>query len=75
MAQQPGPLSSWRIPAQLVKMKIPVSPFWSIPHTLQHHVRVWEEPSVNTKGQGGHSLKLSCQHIDLLPKKVSGHWL
>lgn len=45
------------------------------PHTLQHHVHVCLELSVNTTGQGGHSLKLSCQHMDLLPRKVGGHWL
>lgn len=59
---------------QLVKMEIPFSPSWSIPHTLQHHVLVWEELSLNTKGQGSHPLHLSGQHVHLLPKKVSGHW-
>lgn len=59
---------------QLVEMDTPVFLSWSIPHALQHYVHVWEELSVNTKGQGGHSLRPSCQHIDLLPKKASGHW-
>lgn len=49
-AQQPGPPSFLRIPVQLVKMSVFLS--WSIPSTLQHHVCVWEEPPVTTKGQG-----------------------